>query len=66
MNAMRPFDPTPYAAIYVIIVFLCPWMVFAYLLWREWSFARSRGIIVTAQNWRTEWLLIVSVRRNDE
>jgi hypothetical protein len=62
---MAPLDPTPYAAAYAIIVFLCPWMVFAYLLWREWSFARSRGIVVTAQNWRTEWPRLKQLRTED-
>src|SRR5262249_35890122 len=46
-----------------LIVFL--WIVFAALLWREWSFARSRGIVVTAQNWRTEWPRLKRFRTED-
>src|SRR5215813_5719678 len=60
---MKPIDPTPYAAVYALIVFL--WIVFAALLWREWSFARSRGIVVTAQNWRTEWPRLKRLRTED-
>jgi hypothetical protein len=62
---MAPIDPTPYAAVYAVIVFVCPWLVFAYLLWREWSFAKSRGIVVTAENWRTEWSRLKRLRAED-
>lgn len=62
---MTPIDPTPYVAVYVIVVFLGPWLVFAWLLWREWSFVRSHGIVVTAQNWQTEWPRLKRFRAED-
>lgn len=52
-------------AVYVIVVFLGPWLVFAWLLWREWSFVRSHGIVVTAQNWQTEWPRLKRFRAED-
>ena len=62
---MAPIDPTPYAAVYATIVFLCPWTVFAYMLWREWRFEGSRGFAVTVQNWRTEWPRLKRFRSED-
>jgi hypothetical protein len=62
---MTPIDPFPYAAIYVVVVFIGPWMTFAWLLWRELRFARSHGIALTAQNWRTEWPRLKRFRRED-
>jgi len=38
---------------------------FAWLLWRELRFARSHGIALTAQTWRTEWPRLKRFRRED-
>jgi hypothetical protein len=41
---MAPIDPTPFVAIYAVLVFLVPWLVLASFIVRGLLYARSCGI----------------------
>jgi len=41
---MRPIDVTPYVALYGVVVFLVPWLVFASYIVRGLVYARGKGI----------------------
>jgi hypothetical protein len=41
---MKPADPTPFVAVYVLIVFLVPWLIFAASILRNLQYARKSGI----------------------
>ncbi|MFO1513941.1 MAG: hypothetical protein U1F83_13660 [Verrucomicrobiota bacterium] len=41
---MKPFDPSPYVAVYGVLVFLVPWLIYGSFIVRSLLYARSRGI----------------------
>ena len=41
---MKPIDPSPYVAVYGVLVFLVPWLIYGSFIVRSWLYARSRGI----------------------
>src|SRR5262245_12470919 len=41
---MKPVDPTPYVAVYGVLVFLVPWLIYGSFIVRSLFYARSRGI----------------------
>jgi hypothetical protein len=41
---MKPIDPSPYVAIYGVIVFLVPWLIYSSFIVRSLLYARSKGI----------------------
>ena len=41
---MTPVDPSPYIAVYGVVVFLAPWLIYGSFIMRGLLYARSRGI----------------------
>ena len=41
---MKPIDPTPYVAVYGVLVFLAPWLIFGSYIIRSLVYARGKGI----------------------
>lgn len=41
---MRPIDPTPYVATYVVIVFVVPWLIYGSFVMRCLIYAQRKGI----------------------
>jgi hypothetical protein len=41
---MTPIDPTPFVAVYVVLVFLVPWLIYMSFIVRGLMYARSCGI----------------------
>jgi hypothetical protein len=41
---MTPIDPTPFVALYVVLVFVPPWVIYGSFVVRSLVYARSRGI----------------------
>jgi hypothetical protein len=41
---MTPIDPTPYLAVYGVLVFLMPWLIYGSYIIRGLMYARTRGI----------------------
>ena len=41
---MKPIDPTPYVGVYVVVVFVVPWLIGCGFTARSVFYARRRGI----------------------
>jgi hypothetical protein len=41
---MKPIDPTPYVAVYGLLMFLVPWLIFGSYIIRGLVYARGKGI----------------------
>ena len=47
---MKPIDPTPYVAVYGVLVFFVPWLILGSYIVRGLVYAHSRGISLLS--WR--------------
>jgi hypothetical protein len=47
---MKPIDPTPFVAVYVVIVFVIPWLVYASYILRKLHYAQRSGIHLLSFN----------------
>jgi hypothetical protein len=47
---MKPIDPTPFVAVYVVIVFVIPWLIYASYILRTLHYARRSSIHLLSFN----------------
>ncbi|MCO5052086.1 MAG: hypothetical protein M9920_07265 [Verrucomicrobiae bacterium] len=41
---MKPLDPTPYVAVYGVLIFLVPWLIYMSFIVRSLLYARRQGV----------------------
>jgi len=59
---MKPIDPTPYVAVYGVLVFLVPWLIFGSYIVRGLVYAHGQGISLFSWTGGAE---IRALRRTD-
>lgn len=42
---MTPIDPTPFVAVYVVLVFLVPWLIYGSFIVKAWFMPEAVGFL---------------------